>query len=127
MHGILDGDPAQSAGRAHVNGATLRASPPFGLRSLSHIHEPLVDGRLFRDVQNVLDGKLKKRPTKHEYLYRKLFSCGGCGRTLEREGVAVAQAAYVAGYASAVRGPCLNGDDPRRLLRQDTKQPDCGR
>jgi site-specific DNA recombinase len=49
------------------------------------IHEPLISVHLFREVQNVLDGKIKKGPTKHQYLYRQLFSCGECGSTLVGE------------------------------------------
>lgn len=51
----------------------------------SGVHEPLVGARLFRDVQAVLDGKAKKGPTKHNYLYRKLFNCAGCGSVLVGE------------------------------------------
>jgi site-specific DNA recombinase len=51
----------------------------------SGIHEPLIGARLFREVQAVLDGKVKKGPTKHTYLYRKLFTCAACGSTLVGE------------------------------------------
>lgn len=46
------------------------------------IHEPLISANLFREVQNVLDGKLNTRVTKHDFLYRRLFRCGSCGTTL---------------------------------------------
>lgn len=51
----------------------------------SGIHDPLIGARLFREVQAVLDGKVKKGPTKHIYLYRKLFTCAACGRALVGE------------------------------------------
>jgi site-specific DNA recombinase len=48
----------------------------------SGIHEPLISPALFHCVQNALDGKLSKRPNKHDFLYRRLFKCASCGSTL---------------------------------------------
>lgn len=48
----------------------------------SGIHEPLVSAMLFRQVQDVLDGRLAARPKTHDFLYRRLFKCALCGRTL---------------------------------------------
>jgi hypothetical protein len=42
-------------------------------------HEPLISKRLFDDVQDVIAGRLNKRPTLHEFLFRKIVKCKLCG------------------------------------------------
>ena len=49
------------------------------------IHEPLINVHLFHAVQDVLDGKITKGPRTHSFLYRQMFSCGECGRSLVGE------------------------------------------
>ena len=46
------------------------------------IHEPLVSPRLFKTVQSILKGKLNQRVIKHDFLFRKLLKCNGCGYSL---------------------------------------------
>jgi len=46
------------------------------------VHEPLIAASLFREVQDVLDGKLNNRVTRHDFLYRRLFACGLCRTSL---------------------------------------------
>lgn len=41
-------------------------------------HEPLVSKYLFDKVQTVLEGKTKKGPSRHQFLYRRLFKCKKC-------------------------------------------------
>lgn len=48
-------------------------------------HEPLVSMRLFREVQEVLRGKVPTRAIKHDFLFRRLVRCAGCGSTLVGE------------------------------------------
>lgn len=48
-------------------------------------HEALIGASLFKEVQDVLDGKAKKGPLKREFLYRKLFACASCRATLVGE------------------------------------------
>lgn len=45
------------------------------------IHEPMVSKSLFDDVQDILDGKKKKGPGRHDFLYRRMFTCQSCNRT----------------------------------------------
>jgi DNA invertase Pin-like site-specific DNA recombinase len=41
-------------------------------------HEPIVSKALFDKVQDVLAGKVKKGPGKHQFLYSRLFKCHAC-------------------------------------------------
>lgn len=45
-------------------------------------HEPLIRMSLFESVQEVLQGKKPRRRRVHDYLYRRLFNCGTCDRSL---------------------------------------------
>ncbi len=46
------------------------------------IHEPLISVSLFERVQAVKSGKAGKKITRHNHLYRGLFRCAGCGRSM---------------------------------------------
>ena len=41
-------------------------------------HEPLVSKTLFECVQRVLHGKVNARSKRHDFLFRRLFSCATC-------------------------------------------------
>ncbi|HEV7766396.1 MAG TPA: recombinase family protein [Thermoanaerobaculia bacterium] len=45
-------------------------------------HEPLIRMATFESVQDVMDGRKPRRVQVHDYLYRRLFSCATCGRSL---------------------------------------------
>lgn len=45
-------------------------------------HTPIVPKPLFDRVQGILKGKLFSRPYKHDYLFRRMVRCAGCGRRL---------------------------------------------
>ncbi len=45
-------------------------------------HEPLISKRLFDDVQDILEGRFNTRTQKHEFLFRRLVRCKGCGYSL---------------------------------------------
>lgn len=45
-------------------------------------HEPLVSAKLFGDVQNILSGKTNSRVIKHDFIFRRLLKCTGCGYSL---------------------------------------------
>jgi len=45
-------------------------------------HEPIVSSALYRRVQNVLAGKTSERTAKHDFLFRRILSCRGCGYSL---------------------------------------------
>ena len=49
------------------------------------IHEPLVSKMLFEQVQSVLQGKAVKKLKQHEFLFRGLLVCRGCGNRLSGE------------------------------------------
>lgn len=46
------------------------------------VHEPVIRMTLFQSAQAILDGKKRHRSQMHNYLYRRLFSCATCGRSL---------------------------------------------
>ena len=45
-------------------------------------HEPLISAELFERVQKIKAGKYGKRVTRHNHLFRGLFACGQCGRSM---------------------------------------------
>ena len=49
--------------------------------TFSGIHEPLITKSLFDTVQDVLSGKQKKGPGRHEFLFRRIFTCQICKRS----------------------------------------------
>lgn len=48
-------------------------------------HDPLVSRTLFEKVGAVLDGKTAAAKSRHDYLFRRLFTCGHCARFLVGE------------------------------------------
>jgi DNA invertase Pin-like site-specific DNA recombinase len=45
-------------------------------------HEPLISKSLYDRVQSILRGKTVRRLLRHEFSFRRLIRCTGCGRTL---------------------------------------------
>ena len=45
-------------------------------------HRPLVSKALFDRVQMILQGKTVDRQVRHDFTYRRLVHCAGCGRSL---------------------------------------------
>jgi site-specific DNA recombinase len=45
-------------------------------------HEPLIAKRLFDDVQDMLAGRFNRRTQVHDFLFRRLVTCKGCGYSL---------------------------------------------
>lgn len=45
-------------------------------------HDALISKRLFKEVQDILDGRLTARPEKHEFLFRRLVKCKHCQYSL---------------------------------------------
>lgn len=45
-------------------------------------HEPLISPALFKRVQQVKSGKSGKKRTRHNHVFRGLFACGSCGRSM---------------------------------------------
>jgi len=48
-------------------------------------HEPLISQALFNQVQNVLVGKVRRKETRHTYLFSRTFKCAKCGYALTPE------------------------------------------
>lgn len=48
-------------------------------------HEPLISKHTFDTAQDVLQGRFHTRTVKHEFLFRRLVRCKGCGYTLVGE------------------------------------------
>jgi len=48
-------------------------------------HEPLVTQKLLNQVANVLAGKVRRKETKHAYLFSRTFKCAKCGYALTPE------------------------------------------
>ena len=45
-------------------------------------HDALVSIETFDQVQRILSGRAQAQTQVHDFLFRRLLSCGGCGRTL---------------------------------------------
>ena len=45
-------------------------------------HEPLISPALFEDAQRAREGKCGKKVTRHNHLYRGLFRCAECDRSM---------------------------------------------
>lgn len=50
--------------------------------SFAGIHEPIIDKKLFDRVQKTLLEKTTKGTGKHEYVFRRMFTCTNCKRSL---------------------------------------------
>lgn len=51
----------------------------------SGIHEPLISTKLFKQVESVRANRHHKKDTHHKFLFRGLFKCAECIRTLTAE------------------------------------------
>ncbi len=51
-------------------------------RTYKAVHEPLISSALFNRVQDLKSGRQTKKETRHNHVYRKLITCGHCGRSL---------------------------------------------
>jgi len=45
-------------------------------------HDPIISMRQFQHVQDIKEGKAGKKVTRHNHLYRGLFRCGSCNRSM---------------------------------------------
>ncbi len=45
-------------------------------------HEPLISKQLWERVQDVLHGKARAHPVRHDFTYRGMMRCGQCGCTI---------------------------------------------
>ncbi|GGD35255.1 recombinase family protein [Sinisalibacter lacisalsi] len=72
------------------------------------MHEPIVDARNFRRVQDLKAGKAGKKVTRHNHTYRGLFRCGICGSTMPPER-----------QKGHVYYRCQTSDCPTKTIRED--------
>lgn len=72
------------------------------------VHEPLVTKSVFDKVQNILSGRAPKQTRTHDFLFRRLFQCKHCGRSL----IAEEQKGHI--YYR-----CHTSDCPTKCLRED--------
>ena len=81
------------------------------------IHAPIITAALFEAVQAVKLGKAGKKIAKHEFLYRGLFRCARCARTItpERQKGHAYYRCHTSECATAVREEMIN-TAVRRLL-----------
>ena len=49
--------------------------------TFSGIHDPLITKSIFDTVQGILSGKKKKGTGRHEFLFRRIFTCTSCNRS----------------------------------------------
>jgi site-specific DNA recombinase len=73
------------------------------------LHEPLIDVRTFRQVQELKAGKAGKKTTRHNHLYRGLFRCGQCNSSLSPER-----------QKGRVYYRCQVSDCPTKTIREDS-------
>jgi site-specific DNA recombinase len=78
-------------GSVSLNGLSTMLNNPFyiGLmrvRSTGELfpgqHQPLITKSLFDRVQRILQGKTVVRLTRHEFMFRRMMRCAGCGYSL---------------------------------------------
>ena len=84
-------------------------------RSYPGIHEPIIDKALFDCVQHFKADKQIKKRTKHNHTFRRLITCGNCGRSLCGE----LQKGHV--YMR-----CQTRDCPTTTIRQDQLEAEIG-
>lgn len=78
-------------GAVTINGLSKMLRNPFyaGIIRLATtgetfqgVHEPIVPPVLFKEVQVTLAGRAKHKIRVHDFLYRRLLTCGVCGKPL---------------------------------------------
>ena len=81
------------------------------------VHEPLVSKQLFDEVQAVLSGRGNRATIRrHPFLFRRLFTCGTCGRILSGE--VQKERIYYRCHAKSCRGVCVREEEIVRAVRK---------
>lgn len=82
----------QKGNRVCKNGVVRILKNPFymGLIKIKDkifkgVHEPLIDTRLFEQIQKILKERNKSKGLKHSYLFRKLVRCNNCNYVMSGE------------------------------------------
>jgi site-specific DNA recombinase len=112
----------RTGGRVHIATLSETLNNPFyiGLIRIKKtgetfvgIHEPLFGKTLFDRVKAVLAGKTNTRSQKHDFLYRRTFSCATCQYTLIAER-----------QKGNVYYRCHTRDCPQSCIREDSVKKD---
>ena len=81
----------RNGGQVSINGLSVILRNPFytGLirvrstgETFAGSHRPLVPAETFQRVQQTLAGKVHARTIRHEFLFRRMLTCKGCGYSL---------------------------------------------
>ena len=80
------------------------------------IHEPLIEARTFKRVQDIRAGRAGKKVTRHDHIYRGLFRCGLCDRPMTPE----RQKGHV--YYRCHAPNCMTKTVRQELLDQEIRQ-----
>jgi len=81
------------------------------------VHEPLVTKQLFDAVQAVLSGRGNRATVRrYQFLFRRLFTCGTCRRTLSGE--VQKGRVYYRCHSKSCRGTCVREEEMDRAIRE---------
>lgn len=75
-------------------------------------HDPIITAELFEQVAQVREGKGHKKKTRHNHLFRGLFRCGNCDRSMipeRQKGYVYYRCQFPDCPRNCVREECLHG------------------
>lgn len=115
--------------RVRVSGISYVLNNPFytGLirvkrtgETYQGIHQPIIPKSLFDRVQAILRGKTNTRVLKHDFLFRRMITCGTCGRHLigERQKGHI----YYRCQNQECKGTSVREEDIETSLRMDLEK-----
>jgi len=104
-----------------INGLSRLLNNPFytGVIRLKNgqtfrgVHEPLIARGLFNDVAEILEGRTPKRGFKHQFLFRQMIVCAGCGY----KAIGERQKGHVYYRCHACRGSCVREETIDAAIR----------
>jgi len=115
-----------NGGNLSLNGISTILHNPF-YTGLIHIkrtgenfigaHKPVVSKEIFDTVQDVLTGRTAQRAQKHQFIFKRLFTCTGCNRCLIGE----RQKGYVYYRCHLCRGVSLRENNLDTAVRNSLK------
>jgi site-specific DNA recombinase len=111
--------------RVSMNGLSKILNNPFYLgiiriektgETFAGAHQPLVTKSLFDGVQGVLNGKTNAKPWCHDFLFRRLLTCKGCGYSLIGENSK--GYTYYRCQSKTCRGTCIREEEIDRSVTE---------
>jgi site-specific DNA recombinase len=90
----------------------------FGGTRYRGIHQPLVSPEVWRQVQEILDGRNKRKHRKgtHDFAYSGVIQCGHCGCSIVGE---IKKGKYVYYHCTGYRGKCGEPYTPEAVLQRE--------